>query len=296
MFAVAGVTGHTGSAAAQHLLARAQPVRVIVRRREQGDSWAARGADVAVASIDDAAALARALTGIEAAYLLLPPKYTEPDVLAAQARTADAVGAAVQTSGVGRVVFLSSQGAQRESGTGPVRALHYAEARLTKTGVPVTFVRAPYFLENWAAVLPVAREQGVLPTFIPVDLAIVTAATRDIGRIAAEALMTPHTGVRLIEIEGPAPVSPREVAEAVSAHLGKPVTPVEAPLDAVVPTFTALGISEDAALLFREMYEAFLAGRMAPLGPPVEQRRGTTSLADALGPLLGERGQSGGAR
>jgi uncharacterized protein YbjT (DUF2867 family) len=291
MFAVAGVTGHTGSAAARALLERSRPVRVILRRREQGAPWAAQGADVAVASLDDATALATALAGIEAAYLLLPPKYAEPDVLAAQARTADAIAEAVQTSGVGRVVFLSSHGANRDSGTGPVRALHYAEMQLTSTGVPVTMLRAPYFLENWAGVFPMAREEGVLPTFIPVDRAIPTAVTGDIGRIAADALTRPHRGVRIIEIEGPERVSPRQVAQTVSAHLGRSVSPVATPLDAVVPTFTALGVSENAALLFREMYEAVNDGRMAPLGPPAEQARGTTPLAEGVALLLDERSQ-----
>ena len=39
MFVVAGVTGHTGRAAAERLLELAKPVRVIVRRAEQGDEW-----------------------------------------------------------------------------------------------------------------------------------------------------------------------------------------------------------------------------------------------------------------
>jgi uncharacterized protein YbjT (DUF2867 family) len=90
----------------------------------------------------------------------------------------------------------------------------------------------------------------------------------------------------VIEIEGPQPASARDVAQAISALLGRPVAPVEAPLDAVVPTFTGFGFSTDAALLFREMYEGIAAGRLAPLGPPAERIRGTTSIADALGPLL----------
>ena len=286
MFAVAGVTGHTGSAAARRLLETGQPLRVIVRKPEQGAAWAAQGAEVAVASLDDAESLGEALKGIEAAYLLLPPQYTHPRVLEAQAATADAIAQAVRTSGAGRVVFLSSLGAERESGTGPVRALHYAEEQLKTTGVPITFLRAAYFIENWAPVLPVAREQGVLPTFLPADLRMPMTATADIGRIAAEALMRPHDGVRVIEIEGPEPASPREVAQAISKCLGKPVMPVEAPLDAVVPTFTGFGLSNDAASLFREMYEGLTAGRMGPVGPPAERARGTISVEEALAPLL----------
>jgi len=134
--------------------------------------------------------------------------------------------------------------------------------------------------------LPAVRQQGILPTFLPADFRFPTQTTQDIGRIAAEALMRPHTGVRVTEIEGPSPASPRDVADALARRLGKPVTPVEVALDAVVPTFTGLGFSADAAVLFREMYEGFVAGRLAPLGPPAESARGTTSLDAAVAQLL----------
>jgi len=282
MFVVAGVTGHTGRAAAARLLERGHPIRVIVRKPEQGAEWSARGAEVAVASLDDAQATTAALKGAAGAYLLVPPKYTTDRLLEAQAATADAIVTAVQASGVGHVVFLSSQGAQLPSGTGPVVALHYAEQRLKATGVALTLLRAPYFLENWAPVVPMAKEQGILPTFLPADFSMVTASARDIGRIGADALLRPNAGLRVIEIEGPAAVTPRDVAAALGARLGREVTLAEAPLDAVVSTFTGFGFSEDAATKLREMYEAFLAGRMAPLGPPAERATGTTSIADAL--------------
>ncbi len=130
--------------------------------------------------------------------------------------------------------------------------------------------------------VPVARQQGVLPSFLPADFQMLSVAARDIGRIAADALLQPHTGVRVVEIEGPEPMTPRDVARALSTRLGREVRVVEAPLDAVVPTFTALGVSEDAASNFREMYEAFVTGRMDPIGPPADRVRGTTPLADAL--------------
>jgi uncharacterized protein YbjT (DUF2867 family) len=282
MFVVAGVTGHTGRAAAERLLELGKPVRVIVRKPEQGKEWAGRGTDVAVASLDDVNATSEALKGAEGAYLLLPPQYTVDRLIEAQSRTADAIAEAVTSSGIGRVVFLSSQGAQRPSGTGPVVALHHAEERLKATGVALTLIRAPYFYENWGPVVPMAKEQGVLPSFVPADFSMLSAAARDIGRFGADLLLHSNNGVRVVEIEGPAPLTPRDVAQALSARLGRDVKVVEAPLDAVVPTFTSMGISTDAATRLREMYEAFVAGRMAPLGPPIERLRGTTAIADAL--------------
>lgn len=282
MFVVAGVTGHTGQAAATRLLELGKPVRVIVRNPEQGAAWTARGAEVAVASLDDVATLTAALRSAEGAYLLNPPQYQAASLVEAQCATADAIAAAVKASGVGRVVFLSSVGAERSSGTGPIVTLHHAEAVLTATGVPVTFLRAPYFIENWASVLPLARAQGILPSFLPSDLALVSASARDIGRIGAEALVRPHTGIRLIEIAGPETTSPRMVAEALAARLGRAVNVAEAPLEAVVPTMKSAGMSDSAAEAFRDMYAALIAGHLVHHGPPAEQVKGTTSVADAL--------------
>src|SRR5919109_3729875 len=146
MIAVTGATGHTGGATAEALLKHNEAVRVIVRDAAKGEPWKGRGADVAVASLDDIAALTRALTGSRAAFLLLPPAYGAPDLLGAQRVVADAIAAAVKRSDVGHIVFLSSIGAQQSSGTGPIRALNYAEQQLRLSGKPLTLLRASYFI------------------------------------------------------------------------------------------------------------------------------------------------------
>jgi uncharacterized protein YbjT (DUF2867 family) len=42
-----------------------------------------------------------------------------------------------------------------------LRMLHEAEQALRTTGKPVTILRAPYFIENWAQVLGAVTGQGV---------------------------------------------------------------------------------------------------------------------------------------
>jgi NAD(P)H dehydrogenase (quinone) len=287
MIAVAGVSGHTGRVVADALLQQGAAVRVIVRDERKGAEWRARGADVAVASLDDSTALTRALSGATAAYLLIPPAYAAPDLLAAQAVTRDAIVRAIAESGVGHVVFLSSIGAHQPSGTGPARTLHDAEQALRKTSTPVTFLRAPYFLENWAQVLPVVTSQGVLPSFLPLDKSIETAATADIGEYAASLLSAPPPAtLRIVEFGGPRPLTPRDVANDLATLTGRQVTPVQAPLDQVVPTFTKAGISANAAHLFEEMYGAVAADRMNFESPGAPHARGRRTPADVLGPLL----------
>ncbi len=288
MIAVAGVSGHTGRAVAHVLLTQGAAARVIVRDEKKGAEWEARGAEVAVASLDDAEALARALKGAKGAYLLIPPAYAAPDLLAAQAVTRDAIVRAIAKSGVGHVVFLSSIGAHELSGTGPVRTLHDAEQALRKASTPVTILRAPYFLENWAQVLPAVTSEGVLPSFLPLDKPIETAATADIGEYAASLLGAPPPATtRVVEFGGPRPLTPRDVANDLATVIGRQITPVQVPLDQVVPTFTSAGIPETAARLLEEMYRALAAGdRMNFESSGAPHARGRRTPADVLGPLL----------
>jgi uncharacterized protein YbjT (DUF2867 family) len=283
MIAVAGVSGHTGSAAAGRLLDRGRPTRVIVRDAAKGDPWKARGAEIAVASLGDADALAAALKGVGAAYLLIPPAYDAPDLLAAQRVVVDAIARAVQQSRVGHVVLLSSVGAHHAEGTGPIRILHHAEQRLRESGRPVTFLRAPYFVENWAGVLPAVTGQGVLPSLLPVDQPLEMATTADIGHAAAD-LLAGHApaGVSIVEMGGPAPLSPRQLARDLARTLGRHVEPIQLPLDQVVPVFRGLGFSENAAELVREMYGAVYDGRLVFESPTAPHVRGQQAAADAL--------------
>src|SRR5262245_24584326 len=120
MYAVAGVTGHTGRAAAEALLRQGATVRAIVRDQANGAERQARGADVAIAALADPAALTKALTGVRAAYLLVPPPYSKPDPLDAQRQLASSIADAIVASGIAHVVLLSSIGAQHAKGVGPI--------------------------------------------------------------------------------------------------------------------------------------------------------------------------------
>ena len=85
MFVIAGASGHTGSVVASTLLAQGKKVRVIVRDEKKGAAWKQKGAEVAIADLDDAKALTRALEGAEGVWALVPPSYGADDLLAAQA-------------------------------------------------------------------------------------------------------------------------------------------------------------------------------------------------------------------
>src|SRR3954469_4533381 len=130
MFVIAGASGHTGSVVASTLLAQGHEVRVIVRDEGKGAAWKQKGAEVAIAELDDAAALTRALEGAAGVYALVPPNYAADDLMAAHVPIVDAWQKAIAAARPRHVVLLSSIGAELPSGNGPIASVHRAEDKL----------------------------------------------------------------------------------------------------------------------------------------------------------------------
>jgi len=281
MFVVIGATGNTGSAVAGTLLSRNQPVRIVVRSADKGAVWKTKGAEIAIASLDEVSSLTRAFEGAEGAYLLVPPNYGASAWLTDQRSRMDRAADAVKKSGIGHVVFLSSIGGHVAEGTGPIRASRYGEQVLA-TAVPnLTILRPCYFMENWVPGIGAAKANGVLPTFIAPSAKIPMIATSDIGRIGAERLIAGGQGRQIIELAGPEEYSPEQAASALGAALGQKVTAQHASLDAVVPTFKSFGFSDEAARLFEEMYASIAAGTIG-YERPASVVRGRMTLAQAI--------------
>jgi uncharacterized protein YbjT (DUF2867 family) len=282
MYVITGASGNTGKVAASKLLKAGHQVRALVRSAGKATDLAALGAEVVENELGDRAGFERALAGATGLYLLSPPDLASNSFLAERAKLLESVVAAVAAAKVPHVVLLSSIGAHQPSGTGIVQSVAGAEKALRGAGVTSTFLRAAYFVENWGAVIPVAKQDGVLPSFLPGDLKVPMVSTADIGSLAAEALLDGPRGQRVLELAGPVDPTPKDVAATVSKILGKPIQLLEPPLDAVVPTFTSFGISADVAGLYRDLYEGIIKGRVVFEAGKAEARRGSTSLEETL--------------
>jgi uncharacterized protein YbjT (DUF2867 family) len=285
MFVVVGATGNTGSVVADTLLSRKQPVRIVVRSADKGVAWKAKGAEIAVASLEDVPAMTKAWEGATGLYLLVPPNYGAMAWLSEQRQRMDQAAQAVKASGIMQVVFLSSIGAHIAEGTGPIRAARYGEQALGAVAKHLTVLRPCYFMENWVPGLGMAKDQGILPTFIAPTAKVPMISTRDIGRVGAEQLMAGGKGKQIVELAGPEEYSPNQVATALGQILGTTVTAQHAPLSAVVPTFKSFGFSDEAAKLFEEMYTSFSTGAIG-YEHPVSLVRGRVALAEALKGLV----------
>ena len=288
MFVITGATGNTGSVAAQTLLAAGKAVRVVVRSAAKAKALAERGAEVVEADLNDEAALTAAFKGAEGVFVLSPPDVTLDGFLAKRKELTDRLARVAQAARVKHVVFLSSVGSQHAEGTGIIRSTYNGEQALRATGLPVTFVRAAYFMENWAAGLQPATQDGVLPSFVAAAQVIPMVASQDIGKAVAQALLDGPRGTRVIELSGPRDLSPNDVAAALGEVLGRDVKVAEAPLSATVPVLTSFGFSNDVAGLFQGMMEGIANGKVAFEGK-AEALRGSTSVTQVFRALTGKQ-------
>lgn len=288
MFVVTGVTEQTGSGVAEALLSRRKQVRVVLRDTTQETFWKQKGAEVSVATLKDAQALATALEGAQGAFLMLPP--LPPDathVLSTQHLHVEALALALKSTPLCHAVLLSSIGAQHAQGTGPLRAFYDAEQRLGALGTPLTFVRAAFSLEHWARALSTVLQDGVLPSFLsPKENKVPMVAHRDVGEVCARMLLDPVDTHRVVELSGPHDLSPKDLAEGLERILRRPVQLKLLPLHQVPQVFQAHGYSAEQGALYQELYEALHLGLLHWEGQGAQSVKGGIPIETSLRELV----------
>ncbi|WP_332717571.1 NmrA family NAD(P)-binding protein [Pelagibacterium mangrovi] len=286
MHVVFGASGRAGGETANALIERGHRVRVVVRRPEQGERWKQRGADVAIADFDDVATVVAALEGASAAFLLSPPPVSG-DPYARAAKVSATLAEAADRASLPRAVLLSSIGAQLDQGTGVIATLHQFETALENAAPDVAFLRSSYFVETWEEVAQSAVADGVLPSFLPLDLKISMASTTDVGHAAAQLMSESWTGKRIVELFSLADWTATDVAHAFATALGRPVQAVFVPPEQRPALMEETGVPREVADALLGMYEGIESGRIAPEGGH-ETRHGTTTLEHAIGRIVAD--------
>jgi uncharacterized protein YbjT (DUF2867 family) len=284
MYVVFGASGRAGGETARSLLAKNLEVRVVLRRPKHSADWRARGADVAIANLEDADAVASALRGAAGAFLLNPPPVSGDPY-----RTAEIIGRALaqgaKQAGLPKAVVLSSVGAQHAAGTGVISTLHQMETLLANVAPRTAFLRPGYYVEAWSEVIDAVVAGSVLPTFIEPDLKIPMVSTLDVGQAAARLLQETWSGNRIVELGGPDDWSARDVALAFSRVIGRPIDPQFVPEAGRKDIYLQAGLGEEVADALLGMYDGIATGKVA-WARDHETWRGATSLVAAVARLV----------
>ncbi|PVZ14162.1 NAD(P)H-binding protein [Actinomycetospora cinnamomea] len=265
MITVLGAGGNTGGRVVRRLREAGEDVHAVGRAATRLTDAAAHGAEPHVADMTDRAALAAALRGADAAYVLLPLDLTAPGYRSQQDQVGTAIVGALADARVPRVVALSSLGGEVASGTGFLETLHEQEQRLGALDARVLFLRPGLFFESFLPSLPAMRASGVHHDTIDPEVALPMVATADVGDVAADALRHPGAvGVR--EVLGPEDLTLPEAVARLGAVLGLPGLRYErAPEDVMRGVLVEAGLPADVTEEHLAMNAAFNRGAVRSL-------------------------------
>ncbi|WP_225708795.1 NmrA family NAD(P)-binding protein [Bradyrhizobium cenepequi] len=159
------------------------------------------------------------------------------------------------------------------------------ERALATLAMPVTSLRAAWFMDNAAFDLASARDHGVIRSYLqPLDHAVPMIATADVGNAVADLLQQNWNGVRVVELEAAERVSPRATAAAFSKALGKPVKAEAVPREQWEAIFREQGMRNP--LPGMQMIDGFNEGWIDFADKGANARKGAISIETAIAALV----------
>ena len=287
MYAIMGITGKVGSAVAENLLAQGEQIRAIVRNPDKAARWRDRGAEIAVADVDDPNALAAAFEGTDGVFLMVPPNFAPAPGFPETRKTLASYRAALAKALPKKAVYLSSIGAEQNGGLGLITSSHLLEQTLGDLPIAHAFLRAGWFMENHAWDVTTAQsERRMFSNLYPLDRKFPLVATADIGKAGADVLRQEWTGTRYIEVAGPEQYSPNDIAQALSSALGRAIEAVAVPRENWTEFFVGQGMPQGRTETRAEMVDGFNSGWIHFGVAGTEHITGATSLTSVIANLV----------
>jgi uncharacterized protein YbjT (DUF2867 family) len=257
---VAGATGKQGGAVVRGLLERGHEVRAVTRSTDspKARELAKAGVTLVRASLEDTAALTRALEGATSLFAMTTP--FEGGLQTDKRQGISAVDAA-RAAGV-HLVFASIGSANRHTGIPHFDSKGEVEEHIAEIGVRATVLAPVYFMEN----LYFGKEQlakGIYATPLPPTRDLAQVAVADIGAVAVRLLEDPGRFAGKRFDLGGDELTGNEVVEILSRVTGRPFTYFQVPLEVIrqrmgeesakmYEWFDRVGYTIDRAALRRE--------------------------------------------
>lgn len=259
---VTGATGNVGSQVVQELRREGTAVRALVRDAARARERLGDDVELAVGDLSDRASLQRALVGIDRVFL---SSADGPQKVAQETAVIDAAAALH----VRLIVKASTRLAQVGS---PLPAFDWhgqIEEHLWRSEVPAVILQSSFYMTNLLAAAQAIREAGKLP--VPAGQGRVAMIDpRDTGMVAAAVLRANGHEGRTYVLTGPDALSYHEVAEALSAVIGRRIDYLDVPEQAAETTLQQVGMPD---WLVRQLLGAFRLIREGRLGDTTDTVR-----------------------
>jgi uncharacterized protein YbjT (DUF2867 family) len=230
---VTGATGTVGAHVVRELRRRQTPVRAFVRDPEKANRLLGPDVELAVGDFGDPAAVRAAVDGVERVFLACA---NHPQQVPWETAVVDAAAG----GGVRHVVKLSAFGAYIGSPVAFLDANGRVEHHLRHSGVAWTLLRPTFLMSNLLrGAGGVRSEDAFLVPGAGAETALIDP--RDVAEVAAVVLTGAGHAGRRYHLTGPEPVTFDDVAEHLSAVLGRRIDFVALSDEQATTRFAAAG-------------------------------------------------------
>jgi uncharacterized protein YbjT (DUF2867 family) len=269
MILVTGATGSNGGEVLKLLSRLGIPLRAMVRSTSRQPNDLSRSVEFVTADFDDDRSIARALEGIERAFLVTnSSERTEEQQLRFVERA--------RSAGVRHIVYLSQLHAARNS---PVRFLHYhavVEEAIASSGMAFTHLRPNLYMQGLLGFRSSIQAEGRI--MAPAgDAPVSIVDVRDIAGVAVAVLTQHGHDRRICDITGPESLTHAELASQLSGALGKPIAFVDIPESAMRSALLSFGFPEWQADGLVEDYAHYRRGEASAVSRTVQDVTGLPS-------------------
>jgi uncharacterized protein YbjT (DUF2867 family) len=277
---ITGATGNIGKEVIKQLSARADPdilVKAAVRSPNESINVQTRNVELVEANYDNRQSLDSAMSDIDNLFVLTPthPKLVEFTSNLVNAATKRSTGGPIK-----HIVKLSHIRADAEPKIEITRLHREAEKIIEESGIPFTFLRPNFFMQNFLVYGQRINDQ--IAFYVPAgDGKVSFVDVRDIAAVAVKALTVnsdQHVG-KMYDLTGPSSLTYQQAVEILSKESQKKMSYTNISDDAAREAMKKLGMADWHINVVIELFNFSRAGYLSAISPVVEDVTGKNPIS-----------------
>lgn len=269
---VLGSTGNIGWPVVQQLAALDDVTVVAGIYHAESDQMKRLGVETRHFDFLDSETFEPALTGVNKVFFVRPPELAKPE------EDMNPFLTAVQRHGIAQVVFVSLIGVEKN----PMVPHRKIERMITDMGLPHTFIRPSFFMQNLTSTHLQDIQQNH-DLFVPAGHSKTSFIdARDIAAVAVAVMRDSKYLGQALEITGPAAITYQQAAEIMTQELGVTITYSKPSLLKFRRTMIQRGIKKEFVNVMVMLYVITQLGNAKTVNHTIETvlNRPATSFAE----------------
>jgi uncharacterized protein YbjT (DUF2867 family) len=263
---VTGATGKVGREVIKQLVLSKAKVRAGIYNHARVDKIEVGGFEQTDLDFTKPETIESALNDVEKAFLVVPFRENMVDMIRNFIDVA-------KRKGLKHIVMLSIMSADKQDGSSILSMHKQCEDIVVSSGIPITMLRANWFMQDFAKYAPTIKKPGTFHAPISLKGSISFVDIRDVAAIAAMALLKSRGG-EIFTLTGPQTFTHRQLEDNFAFVLGKRVIFHTMSDDDFRQTMLGYGVSDWHVHMMLEMYKEAEKGTFQEIDPTTAQLLG----------------------